>query len=156
MCHLLEGGPQLVVLAYAFVYVSSASIKVNIQHSFLFLFSVFVLFPFCHFFVVFMLSLNLCRRSHVRLLPSRSRKYRTGTLVFYWVYSSKARTVDVRNTHTHIPIKGQHRTYVHLSFLFCFCFVFMLSLELCKCASDIFLSSRQRTGLATTYITGYG
>ena len=48
-------------------------------------------------------------------------------------------------------------------FFFCrFCFVFnivfMLSLELCRCSSDIFLSSRPRTystGLATRYITGY-
>ena len=29
-----------------------------------------------------------------------------------------------------------------LSFLFCFVFVFMLSLELCRCSSDIFMSSR--------------
>ena len=43
-------------------------------------------------------------------------------------------------------------------FLFCFCFVSasMLSLELCRCSSDLFLSNRLRTGLATTYITGYG
>ena len=31
----------------------------------------------------------------------------------------------------------------------------LLSLELCRCPSDLFLSSRPRTGLATTYITGY-
>ena len=30
--------------------------------------------------------------------------------------------------------------------LFLFCFVFILSLELCRCSSDIFLSSRRRTG----------
>ena len=41
------------------------------------------------------------------------------------------------------------------AFLFCFCLVCMVSLELCRCSSDIFLSSRPRTGLATTYITGY-
>ena len=41
--------------------------------------------------------------------------------------------------------------------VFCFVYVFMLSLELCKYSSDIFLSSRPRTGLATTqYVTGYG
>ena len=40
--------------------------------------------------------------------------------------------------------------------LFLFCFVFMLSLELCRFSSDLFLSSRPGTGLATTYITGYG
>ena len=44
-----------------------------------------------------------------------------------------------------------------LSFLyFVFVLVFMLSLELCRSSSDIFLSSRPRTGLATTYITRYG
>ena len=49
-----------------------------------------------------------------------------------------------------------------LSFLFYFfvlffvLFLIMLSLELCRCPSDIFLSSRPRTGLATTYITGFG
>ena len=32
----------------------------------------------------------------------------------------------------------------------------LLSLELGRCSSDLFLSSRPRTGLATTYITGYG
>ena len=38
---------------------------------------------------------------------------------------------------------------------FCrFCFVSVLSLELCRCSSDLFLSSRPRTGLATTYIIG--
>ena len=40
--------------------------------------------------------------------------------------------------------------------VFLFCFVLMLSLELCRCSSDVFLSSRPRTGLATTYIAGYG
>ena len=34
------------------------------------------------------------------------------------------------------------------------CFVFILSLKLCRCSSDIFLSSRPRTVLTTTYITG--
>ena len=44
-----------------------------------------------------------------------------------------------------------------LSFLFLFVCVFrLLSLELCRYSSDLFLSSRPRTGLATTYITGYG
>ena len=44
-----------------------------------------------------------------------------------------------------------------LSFLFYFVMFlfFLLSLELCKCSSHLFLSSRPRTGLATTYITGY-
>ena len=50
-------------------------------------------------------------------------------------------------------------------FSFCFfyfvfvCFVFMLSLELRRCSSALFLFSRPRsssTGLAVTYITGYG
>ena len=40
---------------------------------------------------------------------------------------------------------------------FClFVFFLLLSLELRRCSSDLFLSSRPRTGLATTYITGYG
>ena len=30
-----------------------------------------------------------------------------------------------------------------------FCFVSILSLELCRCSSDLFLSSRPRTGLTT-------
>ena len=38
-----------------------------------------------------------------------------------------------------------------LSFLFV-CVFLLLSLELCRCSSDLFLSSRPRTGLATTYI----
>ena len=32
----------------------------------------------------------------------------------------------------------------------------LLSLELGRCSSDLFLSSRPRTGLATTCIIGYG
>ena len=32
----------------------------------------------------------------------------------------------------------------------------LLSLELGRCSSDLFLSSRPRPGLATTYSTGYG
>ena len=39
---------------------------------------------------------------------------------------------------------------------FLFVFFLLLSLELGRCSSDLFLSSRPRTGLATTYITGYG
>ena len=42
-----------------------------------------------------------------------------------------------------------------LSFL-CVCVFLLLSLELGRCSSDLFLSSRPRTGLTTTYITGYG
>ena len=36
------------------------------------------------------------------------------------------------------------------------CVFLLLSLELGRCSFDLFLSSRPRTGLATTYITGYG
>ena len=43
-----------------------------------------------------------------------------------------------------------------LSFLFLCVFLLLFSLELGRCSSDLFLSSRPRTGLATTYITGYG
>ena len=42
-----------------------------------------------------------------------------------------------------------------LSFL-SVCVFLLLSLELGRCSSDLFLSSRPRTGLAATYITGYG
>ena len=43
-----------------------------------------------------------------------------------------------------------------LSFLFV-CDFLLLSLAFFRCSSDLFLSSRPRTGLATTYyITGYG
>ena len=41
-------------------------------------------------------------------------------------------------------------------FFFFFCVFLLLSLELGRCSSDLFLSSRPRTGLATTCITGYG
>ena len=50
-----------------------------------------------------------------------------------------------------------------LSFLFlslcrflCVRVFILLSLELGRCSSDLFLSSRPRTRLATTCITGYG
>ena len=38
----------------------------------------------------------------------------------------------------------------------CVCVFYLLSLELGRCSSDLFPSSRPRTGLATTCITGYG
>ena len=38
----------------------------------------------------------------------------------------------------------------------CVCVFSLLSLELGRCSSDLFLSSRPRTGLATTCIIGYG
>ena len=38
----------------------------------------------------------------------------------------------------------------------CLCFSLLSSLELGRCSSDLFLSSRPRTGLATTCIIGYG
>ena len=41
-------------------------------------------------------------------------------------------------------------------FFLCVCVFLLLSLELGRCSSDLFLSSRPRTGLATTCITGYG
>ena len=37
----------------------------------------------------------------------------------------------------------------------CVCVFLLLSLELGRCSSDLFLSNRPRTGLTTTYITGY-
>ena len=40
--------------------------------------------------------------------------------------------------------------------ILCVCVFLLLSLELGRCSSDLFLSSRPRTGLATTCITGYG
>ena len=47
--------------------------------------------------------------------------------------------------------------FLSLCRFFCvFVFFLLLSLELGRCSSDLFLSSRPRTGLATTCITGYG
>ena len=45
--------------------------------------------------------------------------------------------------------------FLSISFLFV-CVFLLLSLELGRCSSDLFLYSRPRTGLATTYSTGYG
>ena len=45
---------------------------------------------------------------------------------------------------------------IPVPFSLSFFFFFLLSLELGRCSSDLFLSSRPRTGLATTCITGYG
>ena len=71
-----------------------------------------------------------------------------------------------------IPRMFSHVFASYLSFLVFFCFVFgslsslfvvfalffvfKVSLKFCRCSSNIFLSSRPRTGLATAYITGYG
>ena len=46
--------------------------------------------------------------------------------------------------------------FLSLCRFLCVCVFLLLSLELGRCSSDLFLSSRPRTGLATTYITGYG
>ena len=45
--------------------------------------------------------------------------------------------------------------FLYLCRLCVLCFS-LLSLELGRCSSDLFLSSRPRTGLATTCIIGYG
>ena len=49
------------------------------------------------------------------------------------------------------------RLFLSFLFLFCFCFHALVG-ALCRCSCDRFLSSRPRTGLATTYyiVTGYG
>ena len=47
------------------------------------------------------------------------------------------------------------RIFVSVPFFFVVCFYFAL-VGACRYSSDLFLSSRRRTGLATTYITGYG
>ena len=44
-----------------------------------------------------------------------------------------------------------HFFVVFVLFLFS-CF----RVELCRCSYDIFLSNKPRTGMVTTYITGYG
>ena len=46
--------------------------------------------------------------------------------------------------------------FLSLGRFLCVCVFLSLSLELGRCSSDLFLSSRPRTGLATTCITGYG
>ena len=46
--------------------------------------------------------------------------------------------------------------FLSLCRFLCLCVFLLLSVELGRCSPDIFLSSRPRTGLATTYITGYG
>ena len=46
--------------------------------------------------------------------------------------------------------------FLSLCGFLCVCVFLLLSLELGRCSSDLFLSSRLRTGLATTCITGYG
>ena len=46
--------------------------------------------------------------------------------------------------------------FLSLCRFLCVCVFLLLSLELGRCSSDLFLSSTPRTGLATTYITGYG
>ena len=58
-----------------------------------------------------------------------------------------------------LELKNQPMNQLFVSILFrdvCFVLFFAVSLELCRCSSDIFLSSRPRPGLAATYITGYG
>ena len=45
--------------------------------------------------------------------------------------------------------------FLSLCRFLCVCVFLLLSLELGRCSSDLFLPSRPRTGLATTYITGY-
>ena len=46
--------------------------------------------------------------------------------------------------------------FLSLCRFLCVCVFLLLSLELGRCSSDLFLSSRPSTGLATTCITGYG
>ena len=46
--------------------------------------------------------------------------------------------------------------FLSLCRFLCVCVSLLLSLELGRCSSDLFLSSRPRTRLATTCMTGYG
>ena len=46
--------------------------------------------------------------------------------------------------------------FLSLCRFLCVCVFLLLSLEPGRYSSDLFLSSRPRTGLATTCITGYG
>ena len=56
-----------------------------------------------------------------------------------------------------LSFSGMCATLVPFSLSFLFVCVFLLlSLELGRCSSDLFLFSRPRTGLATTFSTGYG
>ena len=43
--------------------------------------------------------------------------------------------------------------FLSLCRFLCVCVFLLPSLELCRCPSDLFLFSRPRTGLATTYIS---
>ena len=75
-----------------------------------------------------------------------------------WHYAKLSLSSDLRLSFSGICIM----LFLFLSLYFavfvfvCLCFFLLLSLELGRCSSDLFLSSRPRTGLATTYITGYG
>ena len=49
--------------------------------------------------------------------------------------------------------------FMLLSIFFVVFVLFLFScfrVELCRCSYDIFLSNKPRTGMVTTYITGYG
>ena len=47
-----------------------------------------------------------------------------------------------------VNISGLHLSFLMFPFLFCFYLLFlMLSLELCRCSSDIFLSSRSNADI---------
>ena len=54
-----------------------------------------------------------------------------------------------------LSLSNAPRLFFFLACVFCYSCSFLLSfllLELGRCSSDLFLSSRPRTGLATTYI----
>ena len=115
------------------------------SHACFFLF--FLLFIVrCLFFRVFFVPLPYNTTSYV--FPSR-------TVFFYlvttscWIFDI---SYDVRiqsiNSYTGGVWQYLKKSY---SFLFVVFFVLMPSLELCRCPSDLFLTSRPRTGLATTH-----
>ena len=72
--------------------------------------------------------------------------------------------MNVSRPSEHPTVRGEnaktfrwdHRLQRQNFVVFVVVFVLMLSLKLCRCSSDIFLSSRPRIELATAYITGYG
>ena len=113
-------------------------------------------FPFVLLFAYIDVSMHRCFFLWVPLLVSVSYMYYTILSSLAFVFLSFLPCFLKKNQNAprpseHPPIRGEKMSKRLGGIKGCkfLCFGFMLSLELCRCSSDLFLSSRPRTGWAT-------
>ena len=73
-----------------------------------------------------------------------------------WYYAKLSLSSALRLSFSGMCIAFCYCSFLFVVFVFVVVFFFCSRWSFGRCSSDLLLSSRPRTGLATTYITGYG